>query len=185
MVPVAPGVLLLATPAMVDPNFADSVVLILDANDGGAMGVILNRPSSVPVGAVLEGWDDALSEPNVLFLGGPVQPESALGVGWVSHPDDLPPGCRGLTPELAIIDLDTPPPLVHGRVRGLRIFAGYAGWAAGQLQSEVEGGDWYVVPSEAADAFRDDGRELRSDVLRRQPGRLAWHLTRPADPDLN
>ncbi|MGI8522474.1 MAG: YqgE/AlgH family protein [Nocardioides sp.] len=185
MDPVAPGVLLLATPAMLDPNFAESVVLVLDADHNGAMGVVLNRPSSVPVAVVLEGWDGVLAEPDVLFRGGPVQPDGALGVGWLRDVDDVPPGCRGVTAELSIIDLDTPPALVDQRVRGMRIFAGYAGWGAGQLQGEIAQGDWYVAPSEGADAFRADGETLWRDILRRQPGQLAWRATRPADPDLN
>ena len=68
---------------------------------------------------------------------------------------------------------------------GLRIFAGYAGWGEGQLEAEVEEGSWYVVAAQAPDVFRLDPSDLRRDVLRRQPGQLAWHSTRPADPELN
>ena len=82
---------------------------------------------------------------------------------------------------------DSPAPveLVDGSLSGLRIFAGYAGWGAEQLDGEIEGGDWYVVPAHADDVFRDDPTHLWRDVLRRQPGELAWHSTRPLDPGLN
>ena len=67
----------------------------------------------------------------------------------------------------------------------LRIFAGYAGWGAGQLDDEIAEGSWYVVPGHDDDVFREETTELRREVMRRQPGELAWHSTRPADPDLN
>ncbi len=86
---------------------------------------------------------------------------------------------------LGIVDLDAPLELVSGSLSGLRIFAGYAGWGAQQLRGEVARGDWYVVPGEERDVFRLDPGSLRRDVLRRQPGELAWHSTRPDDPALN
>ncbi|MGB0190972.1 MAG: YqgE/AlgH family protein, partial [Nocardioides sp.] len=84
-----------------------------------------------------------------------------------------------------LVDLDTPVDALAGRLAGVRIFAGYAGWGAGQLEEEIEEGAWYVVPAEAGDLTREDAVDLARDVLRRQPGELAWHSTRPADPDLN
>ena len=177
--------LLVASPELRDPNFADTVVLVLDADADGAMGVVLNRPSAVPVASVLAPWRDLVAEPDVLFHGGPVQPDGALAVGWVPEGEDPPVGFRPIAGGLGIVDLDTPVELVDGTMRGLRIFAGYAGWGPGQLHAEVAGGDWYVVPALPGDTFLDDTTELWRDVLRRQPGELAWHSTRPADPDLN
>jgi putative transcriptional regulator len=185
MVQVGAGVLLVATPALLDPNFADTVVLLLDVNDEGALGVVLNRPTPVPVSEVLEGWGPVVAEPGVLFQGGPVSTEGALAVGWLRSVDDAPVGFREVTGPLGLIDLDIPVELVEGTLTGLRIFAGYAGWGAEQLAGEIEEGSWYVVPSEARDSFRDDPAELWRDVLRRQPGELAWNSTRPVDPDLN
>jgi putative transcriptional regulator len=69
--------LLLASPELLDPNFAESVVLLLDADEDGAMGVVINRPSPVPVISVLAEWGDIVAEPEVLFRGGPVSPEGA------------------------------------------------------------------------------------------------------------
>jgi putative transcriptional regulator len=70
-------------------------------------------------------------------------------------------------------------------VDGMRIFAGYAGWGAGQLEGEIAGGDWYVVPALPPDPFRADQSDLWREVMRRQPGELAWHMNRPVDPELN
>ena len=177
--------LLVATPALVDPNFADSVVLLLDVDADGALGVVLNRPSGVPVDAVLDGWAGVVAEPDVLFQGGPVGAEGALAVALLRDPDDVPVGFRAVEGRLGLVDLDAPVELLEGSLAGLRIFAGYAGWGAEQLDGEIEEGSWYVVPGETADVFRSDTAELWRDVLRRQPGELAWHSTRPADPELN
>jgi putative transcriptional regulator len=182
---VRPGVLLVATPQLLDPNFADTVILVLDVDEGGALGVVLNRPSGVPVAEVLETWGEVASEPEVLFRGGPVSTEGALAVGLLRSGDDVPVGFREVDGLLGLVDLDTPVELVNGSLAGMRVFAGYAGWGADQLTAEIEEGSWYVVPAQAVDVFRLDPAELWRDVLRRQPGELAWHSTRPADPELN
>ncbi|MFC7493054.1 MULTISPECIES: YqgE/AlgH family protein [unclassified Nocardioides] len=179
------GMLLLATPALVDPNFVDTVVLLLDADEQGALGVVLNRPSGVPVAEVLDVWADVVAEPDVLFHGGPVGTDGALAVALLRDADDVPVGFRAVEGTLGLVDLDTPVELLQGGLAGLRIFAGYAGWGAGQLDGEIAEGSWYVVPAETADVFRLDTADLWRDVLRRQPGELAWHSTRPFDPDLN
>ncbi|WP_104107642.1 YqgE/AlgH family protein [Nocardioides sp. 616] len=179
------GSLLVASPEMTDPNFAETVVLMLDVDDGGALGIVLNRPSAVTVAEVLHDWRDTVAEPGVLFFGGPVSTEGALALGLLADPRDPPVGFRELYGPVGMVDLDTPVELVDGSLSRLRIFAGYAGWGAQQLEQEVARGDWYVVPSELVDLFRADPVDLWRDVLRRQPGELAWHSTRPADPDLN
>jgi putative transcriptional regulator len=106
-------------------------------------------------------------------------------VGAVRSETDVPVGFRTVDGRLGLLDLDTPPELVDGSLEHLRVFAGYAGWGADQLAGEIEEGSWYVVPAEPADAFRADPGGLWRDVLRRQPGELAWHSTRPFDPELN
>ncbi|WP_295658486.1 YqgE/AlgH family protein [uncultured Nocardioides sp.] len=185
MTEVATGSLLVATPVLVDPNFADTVVLMLDVGEDGALGVVLNRPTPVLVAEVLAEWRDVVAEPEVLFRGGPVNTEGALAVGRLADTDDVPVGFREVFGDLGVVDLDTPLELLEGSLAGLRIFAGYAGWGTGQVEQEIAQGDWYVVPSEVADVFRVDPTDLWRDVLRRQPGELAWHSTRPLDPELN
>ena len=182
---LASGMLLVATPALQDPNFVDTVVLLLDVTEEGALGVVLNRPSQVLVADVLEPWRDVVGEPEVLFRGGPVGTDGALAVARLRDPQDTPVGWRPVAGLIGMVDLDTPTELVDGSLSAMRVFAGYAGWGAGQLDDEVERQDWYVVTSEADDPFRDDPEGLRRDVMRRQPGMLAWHVNRPVDPDLN
>lgn len=184
--PPAPGLLLVAAPTLLDPNFADTVVLLLDADADGAVGVVLNRPTPVPVEDVLEDWGSVVAEPEVLFQGGPVSTEGALAVALLEHGAVVPDsGFRPVAGRFGLVDLDAPVDSLAGRLSGIRIFAGYAGWGAGQLEDEIAEGAWYVVPSEDGDLCREDAADLWRDVLRRQPGELAWHSTRPAEPDLN
>ena len=185
MTQVVTGSLLLASPALLDPNFADTVVLLLDVGEEGALGVVINRPSPLPVAEVLPEWRDVVTEPEVLFRGGPVNTERALAGGRLADTGDVPVGFREVFGDLGVIDLDTPTELLEGSLADLRIFAGYAGWGVGQVQGEIARGDWYVVPADTADVFRRDPADLWREVLRRQPGDLAWHSTRPLDPELN
>ncbi len=131
------GDLLVATPALQDPNFEHTVVLVLDLDENGALGVVLNRPSTVQVRDVLPGWDDVVRTPDVLFQGGPVSTDSALAVGasmtYGVDPNVEPVGFRRLYDDVGIVDLDTPTEIVVPALTGMRVFAGYAGWGDEQL----------------------------------------------------
>lgn len=186
----ATGRLLVATPSLLDPNFAHGVVLLLDHDRDGTLGVLLNRPSAIQVGAVLPGWAGAVDPPEVLFEGGPVSTDAALAVASVpegaaaTEPIE-PIGFRRLFGHTGIIDLDTPPEVLAPALARLRVFAGYAGWESGQLEAEIEEGSWYVMDSMATDVFTTHPSRLWAGVLRRQPGELAWVATKPLDPTLN
>jgi putative transcriptional regulator len=184
--PLQAGQLLVATPALLDPNFDHTVVLLLDFDEDGALGVVLNRPSPVAVGEILADWSDVVDQPDVLFQGGPVGTDSALAVATLpTGQAQEPVGFRRLFDDTGIVDLDAPTELVVPAVAGMRIFAGYAGWASEQLEAEIEEGSWYVVPSAESDLRSSDPGALWMRVLRRQPGELAWVSTRPLDPTLN
>lgn len=184
------GSLLVASPELVDPNFDSTVILLLEVGEDGALGVVLNRPSVVAVDEVLAVWADRVDEPEVLFQGGPVGTDGALAVGVQNsaHDNDMlgfrPVGTDAM-PGLGLVDLDIPLELVECDLVGLRIFAGYAGWSLDQLEAEIAEGSWYVVPALLSDVFSADHTTLWSEVMRRQPGQLAWHATRPVDPGMN
>lgn len=184
---VAPvvGRLLVATPSLREPTFARAVVLLLDHGDGGALGVVINRPMEVDVSVVLPAWQLHVTAPGVLFQGGPVGLDSALGL--VAVPGDAlePPGVRRISGSLGLVDLDAEPESVVPRLSGMRVFAGYTGWGVGQLEAEIAEGSWYVVEGEPRDAFSDDPQALWREVLRRQRGDLAYVATFPQDPSLN
>ncbi|MDQ1641551.1 MAG: putative transcriptional regulator [Actinomycetota bacterium] len=180
------GRLLVAAPALTEATFVRTVVLLLDHDADGALGVVVNRPTPVDVSEVLPSWQPYATTPGVLFQGGPVSLDSALGLASVSGgTEDEPIGWRRVAGALGLLDLDAPPEVVAGEMAALRIFAGYAGWGAGQLEMELAEGSWYVVAAQPDDAFSADPAGLWRAVLRRQTGELALLSTYPADPSLN
>jgi putative transcriptional regulator len=187
---ISVGRLLVATPQLEDPNFRRSVVLLVEHDaDEGTLGVVLNRPTEVPVDQVLPPWGELVTGPNVVFQGGPVALDSALALARVPGTDP-PLGWRALdgvteVGRVGLVDLDAPPNLLAADLLQLRVFAGYAGWSAGQLRAEIEEGAWYLVTGEAGDVFAGDPERLWQRVLRRQPGELAFVATFPDDPSLN
>jgi putative transcriptional regulator len=182
----AAGRLLVASPTLLDPNFVRTVVLLLDHDEEGTLGVVLNRPTTVPVASVLPGWADTVDDPPVLFDGGPVSGDSALAVACVPEAGgEDPVGFRRLFGPTGMVDLDTPLEVLAPAMTRMRIFAGYAGWGGGQLDAELAEGSWYVVQAETADIFAESPADLWSHVLRRQRGPLAWVATMPLDPTHN
>ncbi|MEU5902615.1 MULTISPECIES: YqgE/AlgH family protein [Streptomyces] len=192
------GRLLVATPALADPNFDRAVVLLLDHDEKGSLGVVLNRPTPVDVTDILEGWGRLAGAPGVVFQGGPVSLDSALGVAVIPGDEGTSPGTRKRTPALrdpvgfrrvhgaiGLVDLEAPPELLAPALGSLRIFAGYSGWGPGQLESELEDGAWYVVESEPGDVSSPDPERLWRAVLRRQRSELAMVATYPDDASLN
>lgn len=169
------GTLLVASPLLVEPTFHRAVVLLLEHNAEGAVGVILNRPSAHLVADHLPQWASVTAKPGFVYIGGPVEPEVAIGLTSSGMGNATP------IPGLSIIDLEDPPP---GGIEGVRIFSGYSGWSAGQLEDEISEGAWYVVPASPDDAF-DRSEGMWSRILRRQEGRLAILATYPSDPSLN
>jgi putative transcriptional regulator len=178
------GRLLVATPALADPNFDRAVVLLLDHDDEGSLGVVLNRPTPVGVGDILEGWAPLAGEPGVVFQGGPVALDAALGLAVIPG-DEGPLGWRRVYGAIGLVDLETPPELLAAALGSLRIFAGYAGWGPGQLEDELAGGAWFVVDSEPGDVSAPRPENLWRDVLRRQRSELAMIATYLDDPSLN
>jgi putative transcriptional regulator len=187
------GRLLVATPALADPNFDRAVVLLLDHDEEGTLGVVLNRPTPVGVGDVLEPWANFTGVPPVVFQGGPVSLDSALGLAVVpgeweaGEPGEGtgPLGWRRVHGAIGLVDLEAPPELLAAELGSLRMFAGYAGWGPGQLENELVEGAWYVVESEPGDVSSPDPEQLWRSVLRRQRSELAMVATYPDDPSLN
>lgn len=103
------GRLLVATPVLADPNFDRAVVLLLDHDEEGSLGVVLNRPTPVDVGEILESWADLAGEPGVVFQGGPVSLDAALGIAVVPAVDGGPgPGQARSRADSATADPDSP-----------------------------------------------------------------------------
>jgi putative transcriptional regulator len=183
VVPGLRGRLLVATPPLADPNFDRTVVLLLEHGDGGALGLVLNRPSPAALEDVLPEWRPVASPPAVVFVGGPVSPDAVIALargtgaetaGWVEVLDGL-----------GTVDVGRDPDDIGVRIEAVRVFAGYAGWAPGQLEREIEQAGWFVVDACVDDVFSRHPHELWRHVLRRQRGRLAMFATCPPDPTTN
>ena len=178
------GELIVATPLLLDPNFAQAVILIIDHDDDGALGVVLNRPSGLPVGAVLPMWAGAVTDPDLVFAGGPVAPDSALALALSLGPGPAV-GFKRLVGDYGLVDLDGEPSAVLPDLVGVRIFSGYAGWGTGQLEAEIDEGSWYVVSAQPSDLLNPQPEQLWRSVLRRQPGELAYVGNYPRDATMN
>ncbi|WP_028046551.1 YqgE/AlgH family protein [Cellulomonas sp. URHE0023] len=179
------GHLLVAKPRLGDPNFHRTVILLLDHSHEGAFGVVLNRPVDVEVDAVLPAWQQAVNPPAVVFQGGPVGLDGAIGVVTFPAGVPLPPNVDLLVGPFGLVDLDSDPADLRGAVTGVRVFAGHSGWGAGQLEDELEEGAWFVVPALPSDAVTPDPAVLWRRVLRRQGGELAIVSTFAEDARLN
>jgi len=178
------GRLLVAAPGLRDPSFAQTVVLVLDHDEDGTFGVVVNRPLEVDVGEVLPQWQALATPPGRLFQGGPVGLDGAIGMVAMPEAGDLP-GVDRVTGPFGLVDLDIATEALVGRLTNLRVFAGHAGWAGGQLEDEIGRGDWVVVDADEHDPFSASPETLWRQVLRRQGGVLALLSTAPVDPRLN
>ena len=177
------GRLLVATPSLADPNFERTVVLMLEHGDEGALGVVLNRASEVDLRGPLPEWAPFAAEPSVVFVGGPVGQGSMIALARVEG-SPAEPWAPVLGP-IGVLDLGSDARDVGDRLSGLRVFYGYAGWAGGQVEGEIEEGAWFVLDAEPGDALAHAPDGLWREVLRRQPGRISMFANFPADPALN
>ena len=174
------GQLLVSSPALIDPNFRKTVVLIAHHDEDGAMGLVLSRPSdvaaveAVPLLAGMPGADGPV------FVGGPVQPEAFM---VLAEFDDLAQAAAPIIGRLGFMPADAEPEDLE--ISRLRLFAGYSGWSRGQLEAELDEGSWILVDAIADDAFADDPDELWRVVLHRKGGGFELMETMPYDPGLN
>lgn len=176
--------LLVAAPSLRDPNFDRTVVLVIEHAEEGALGLVLNRPSDTDLAAALPRWEGVAAEPPVVFVGGPVAPDAAIALGAAAAGGEVE-GWRPLFDGIGSVDLEHDPEELAVPVRDVRVFAGYAGWAPGQLEAEVDAGAWYVVDALPADTRCGRPEDLWSAVLRRQGGPLALVANFPPDPGMN
>ena len=180
------GRLLVAAPQLEDPNFARTVVLVLEHDEPGAVGVVLNRPLQVEVGEILDPWEQLAAEapPPVVFSGGPVSPDAVIGLAQPVGGE--PPGeWKSVVGGVGVVDLSVSPVDQPVVLRSVRLFSGYAGWGPGQLEGEIAEGGWFVIDAVAGDVMTDDPRALWHDVLQRQGGRRAMLASYPPTPSVN
>jgi len=181
------GTLLLANTDLLEPTFRRSVIYIVEHNDGGTLGVVLNRPSETAVYNVLPQWVSLAAKPKTMFIGGPVKRDAALCLATLRVGVDAT-GVAGLRPvagRMVMVDLDSDPATLAPLVEGVRIYAGYAGWTIGQLEDEIDRDDWIVLSAMPSDVLVGPGADLWARVLRRQPLPLALLASHPIDISRN
>jgi putative transcriptional regulator len=179
------GDLLVAGVGLSDGVFDGAVVLLLDADEAGTVGVVLNRVAEIELADALPAWAKLVCEPQALFDGGPVSQQGAVCLAEPWALGEEPPGWRPVFDRVGLLNLDTPVEIAEGTYRHLRIFAGYAGWDAGQLERELEFEMWHVVPALTEDAFDSSPEDLWRRVLRRQGGELGLLSTWTSSAELN
>lgn len=174
MEPTLTGKLLIASPSMSD-YFRRTVVLVVEHNSEGAFGLVLNRPSESTVGEAIPELAEAIGADHVLHIGGPVQPDAVTAIG--DHPDPSE-ATKLVMGGVGMVDLDAEPDLDR-----VRVFAGYAGWSAGQLDAEIEAEAWIVEPALPGDPFSDG--DLWAEALERKGDEFVLLARMPSDPTLN
>ncbi len=168
------GQLLIASPGLAD-YFRRTVVLVVEHTAEGAFGLVLNRPSEATVGEVAPDLAELIGDEHLLHIGGPVQSNAVTAIG--DHPE---PGAatKLIVGTVGMVDLDQPPELSQ-----VRVFAGYAGWGAGQLDGEIEAEAWIIEPAHPDDPFSDG--DLWARALRRKGEEFALLARMPSDPSMN
>jgi putative transcriptional regulator len=180
-VPSLKGQLLIAVPALVDPNFRRTVVLVGEHSDDGALGLVLNRASDTTVGEAVPELTALVEGSDHVYVGGPVQPSAIVILA-----DFVEPERAGsvVFESIGFLPAEADPDEL-GELGRARVFAGYAGWGPGQLDGELEEGSWIVEPAIPDDVFTLEPDELWSEVLKRKGGPFGVLALMPPDPSLN
>jgi putative transcriptional regulator len=176
------GNLLIAGPTLGDPNFWRTVVLVVEHGDDGAMGLVLNRPSETTVGEAVPQLADLVDPDEDVLVGGPVQQSGVIVLAEFEDPADA---ALIAFADVGIVGTGSEVMEHPAGVRAARAFAGHAGWGPGQLDDEVQRGDWILEPARRSDAFTPEPTELWPRVLTRKGGSYALIARMPADPSLN
>ena len=179
----AKGQLLIAGPRLIDPNFWRTVVLVVEHSEEGAFGLVLNRPSETSVGEAVPELATLLDPDELLLIGGPVQPATVITVARFTDIDDA---ALPAFADIGVLGTGGPPSEeLAERVLRTRAFVGHSGWGPGQLEAELESGDWILEPARREDVFSRSPRELWSEALTRKGGSYALVARMPMDPSLN
>ena len=176
------GQLLVAGPALLDPNFRRTVVLLGEHGEDGAMGLVLNRVSDVTVADAVPPIADLVDDGELVHVGGPVQPQAVVVLA-----DFVEPHRAGalVLDTIGFLPGDVDDETDLGELRTVRVYAGYTGWGPGQLEDELDEQSWVVLPARAADVFTAAPDALWSEVLRRHGGALGILALLPEDPHVN
>lgn len=165
---LAKGKFLVASRRLQDPNFRETVVLLIDYGLDGAMGLVINRPSAVKLATVFPDIKELKQRKDTIYVGGPVDVNKML---LLIRSPKLPEGANEVTPGVYISSswkvLEDLMKKKATKDERFRLFAGYAGWAPSQLDFERTRGDWHVLKADAETVFLKNPSELWPELIRR------------------
>ena len=167
----ARGKFLIASRQLVEPTFARRVVLLLDHDAQGGIGLIVNRPTGVPLTRVVPGLEGLPGRDEPIRSGGPVERNRLF---LLMRADSRPPGTEPILEDT--FGSSTLDPLrallASGEAESVHfaVYAGYAGWAPGQLEAEIERGDWHVAAGRSEHVFDTDPAEVWLRLIRYHGG---------------
>jgi putative transcriptional regulator len=169
---LALGKFLVASRDLADPNFAHTVVLLVDYESDGVVGLVVNRRTTIPVSKVL-ALKEAEGRADPVYVGGPVQ---LTGVMALARLAQAPPGGERVCGDIYLVRTEAPLVKVMGTPGGkFRIFLGYAGWNQAQLRREMETGSWFVFPADAGMVFDQDPGSVWQRLIEKTDSRYAWN----------
>jgi putative transcriptional regulator len=171
---LAPGRFLVATRDLGDPNFAQAVILLVQYDDEhGAMGLIVNRRTDVPLSRVFKDLKEAKDRTDPIYIGGPVELNSVMALlKSASKVEDA----KRVFGDVYAITSKEPLQKTLASSAGtdaFRAYLGYAGWEPGQLEHEVELGAWHIMPADAAEVFHSDPESVWPRLVRRTETQIA------------
>jgi putative transcriptional regulator len=163
------GVLLVAKPSLADPNFREAVVLVTQSRDSSTVGVILNRPTTLSARELLPETPGVESYEEPVYFGGPVMRQTVVAL---FRSRSVPPASafhilKGVYLSMHPANIE---PLLSRPGQRYRLYAGFAGWAPRQLESELERDSWYLLPASEALVFRKDTRGMWSELIEKARG---------------
>jgi putative transcriptional regulator len=180
----AKGKLLVASRQLLDPNFSQSVVLLIEYHGNGALGVIINRPSEMKLSMALPEIEELRQRPDTIYLGGPVGKDQLMLLIRTTNP---PEESRLVFQDVHVSSSETVIQRMLQNPEGeerFRVYAGYAGWAPGQLDHEIAAGGWHVLRADAEIVFDKSPAEIWPDLIHKSSAKwvrmfVPWSQTPP------
>ncbi|UTI65277.1 YqgE/AlgH family protein [Paraconexibacter antarcticus] len=176
------GKLLIASPALVDPNFVRTVVLVAEHSTEGTLGLILNRPTDSAVADSVDELRGVVEIGDPVYVGGPVQTDAVM---VLAEFEDATMAAALVLDDIGFLPAEADMVAIAAATRRARVFAGHSGWAPGQLDSELEEGAWILADAEPEDVFVVDTDDLWAAALQRKGGAYAQLARVPEDPSVN
>ena len=182
--PTLRGKLLIAAPDLVDPNFFHSVIFLLEHDKGGALGLVLNRPTCVSLTQVMPKWKTTAVSSINIFQGGPIRPRVLIGLASTTGNTEID-ARKPILDSVEVISIHETSPTSNSEISALRVYSGYSGWTEGQLDSEINMGSWFTTPASPADLFEINPSRLWFRLLHAYHGKWPWRARNQIDPSRN